>query len=363
MGLLKIKNNQRYVFIDVLKGIGAVAVVMGHCWLWAIPYVYDFHLALFFLIAGYLYNEKKYENNPFLDLGHKIERMWPKYVFYLCILTVFHNDMTDFGVYDVVDYYSYTRMVDSVFSSFIFINKAGGMAGALWFVSTLVVSIGFFSGAIWMSKKIYIVLEKHIKVKKQVILLMVIAATGALGVLICVNGIQTTYHMEVALAVLPIMLAGYWIRVKKIDVEKYLNIFGVALSCGILQYIKSNYGYIDLSASRVFSIPCLYFGSFAGIYICFYVAKIAVKWKYSMKLLAVVGKYSFDIMALQFTVFKIFDVIYGKMNGIPYEMYSRFPFAYDQLFGVYIILGVGIPVVVGVIYEYAKTKINMYLFN
>lgn len=363
MGVLEIKNNQRYVFVDILKGIGAIAVVMGHCWLWAIPYVYDFHLALFFLIAGYLYNEKKYGNNPFLDLGHKAERMWLKYVVYLGILTVFHNDLMDFGVYDVIDYYSYAMMVDSVFSSFIFINKAGRMAGALWFVSTLIVSVGFFSGAIWISKRLCIALGNFVKVKEQFVLPVVIIAAGALGVLVCVNGIQTTYHMEVALAVLPIMFMGYLLRVKKVNVDKYLNIFVVALACGILQYIKSNYGYIDLSASRVFSFTWLYLGSFAGIYICFYLAKIAIKWKYSTKILAIVGKYSFEIMALQFTVFKIFDVLYGKINGIPFSQYSRFPFAFDDLFGVYIILGVGIPVLIGFICEQVKMRISWWLFH
>jgi hypothetical protein len=91
---------------------------------------------------------------------------------------------------------------------------------------------------------------------------------------------------------------GLFAASKKVNIDKYLNIFVVALACGILQYIKSNYGYIDLSASRVFSFTWLYLGSFAGIYICFYLAKIAIKWKYSTKILAIVGKYSFDIMAL-----------------------------------------------------------------
>ena len=56
-------------------------------------------------------------------------------------------------------------------------------------------------------------------------------------------------------------------------------------------------------------------------------------------------------------------IIYGKINGIPFSQYSRFPFAFDGLFGVYIILGVGIPVLIGLISEKVKMRISRWLFH
>lgn len=357
MNLLNMKDDksQRYIFIDILKGIGAIAVVMGHCWLWAIPYVYDFHLALFFLIAGYLYNEKKYGDSPFAYLGHRVERLWPKYVFYLCVLTLLHNDLTDLGAYNSIDYYSYSRMIESMLYSFIFINKAGNMAGALWFVSTLIISVTFFVGVIYISKKVCQIIQGAIK--EIYIIVLFILISGIFGVILCTHDIKITYHLEVAFAVLPIIFSGYLLRVKNIDIKKYLNIFVAILSCGVLYYIKNNYGYVDLSASRVYSILCLYGGAFAGIYLCFYFAKVIIRSKTISKILATIGNYSFEIMALQFVVFKAFDIAYGRINNIPMAQYSRFPFAFDNLYIVYIILGIGIPVAVGYIWDRLKKQL------
>lgn len=363
MDLLSVRDekNQRYIFIDILKGIGSLAVVMGHCWPLVIPYVYDFHLALFFWIAGYLYNEKKYNNNPFLYMGHKIERLWPKYVFYLCVIILSRNILSDYGVYDVIEYYSYSRMLESMLYSIIFMNQAGRMAGALWFVSTLILSTAFFAGIIYISKIAHKIIRGVIK--ETFILLAIIMVAGVMGVVICNHGIKITYHMEVALAILPIMFVGYLARTKRIDINRYLNVFVAILACGVLHYIKTEYGVIDLSASRVYSVFCLYAGAFSGIYVCFYLAKIVMRSKIISKIMKAIGKYSFEIMALHFIIFKLFDVVFGKINNIPKTQYSRCPYAFDSLYYIYIILGVGVPVLVGYIWERLKARLIFYNFN
>ena len=54
--------NTRIDYIDVLKGIGILFVIIGH--MYTVPeckaYVYSFHLPLFFIISGALLNESKY---------------------------------------------------------------------------------------------------------------------------------------------------------------------------------------------------------------------------------------------------------------------------------------------------------------
>ena len=54
-----IKN--RIEWIDIAKGIGIILVIMGHTI--ALRYsqwLYTFHLPLFFLLSGLVYNENKY---------------------------------------------------------------------------------------------------------------------------------------------------------------------------------------------------------------------------------------------------------------------------------------------------------------
>jgi len=46
---------ERIQWIDILKGIGISAVVVGHIWMPSSKYIFLFHMPLFFFISGYLY--------------------------------------------------------------------------------------------------------------------------------------------------------------------------------------------------------------------------------------------------------------------------------------------------------------------
>lgn len=53
---------KREQWADILKGIGAILVVIGHLVLYegnAKVYIYSFHMPLFFFISGYLYHHEK----------------------------------------------------------------------------------------------------------------------------------------------------------------------------------------------------------------------------------------------------------------------------------------------------------------
>lgn len=51
---------QRFDWVDVARGIGILAVVVGHVWTRGLPHTitYSFHMPLFFLLSGYLFKRK-----------------------------------------------------------------------------------------------------------------------------------------------------------------------------------------------------------------------------------------------------------------------------------------------------------------
>jgi fucose 4-O-acetylase-like acetyltransferase len=51
---------QRFDWVDVARGIGILAVVVGHVWTrgWPHTITYSFHMPLFFLLSGYLFKPK-----------------------------------------------------------------------------------------------------------------------------------------------------------------------------------------------------------------------------------------------------------------------------------------------------------------
>lgn len=67
-----IQNKQRIEWIDTIKGIGIILVLIGHC---NIPninqYIYLFHMPLFYIISGYCWNVDKNRNLPFKDFFNK----------------------------------------------------------------------------------------------------------------------------------------------------------------------------------------------------------------------------------------------------------------------------------------------------
>lgn len=73
-------------YIDVLKGLGIFFVVFGHVTHSSIlrEYIWDFHMPLFFLISGFLFNNKKYLkfNEFFLS---RIKSIYLPYVFFFLV--------------------------------------------------------------------------------------------------------------------------------------------------------------------------------------------------------------------------------------------------------------------------------------
>ena len=63
----------RLSWIDVLKGIGIILVVLGHIYLDDVVYnwLYSFHMPLFFIAAGMVYKEK----SVLIDIKRKIQNL------------------------------------------------------------------------------------------------------------------------------------------------------------------------------------------------------------------------------------------------------------------------------------------------
>lgn len=84
-------TQSRSPYWDIVKGIGIIAIVLGHSCYFAVGFVYLFHLALFFFVSGYLYSEKKYGDAPFAFFGNRFAGTWPRYVFYTSCFVLLHN--------------------------------------------------------------------------------------------------------------------------------------------------------------------------------------------------------------------------------------------------------------------------------
>lgn len=76
-------NNERIYWIDNLKGIGMIAIILGHSLFPLnsifVKYLFTFHVPLFFFVAGILYNERKYDSFKLLFFD-KVKRLLVPYI-------------------------------------------------------------------------------------------------------------------------------------------------------------------------------------------------------------------------------------------------------------------------------------------
>lgn len=90
---------------SVMKGIAIISVVLGHCP--ALPFVGKFvnqyHLAVFFFVAGYFFKEK-YLETPKIFIVKRLKSLYFPYVIFGLLALCLHNVF--YGLHIVGDYMS-----------------------------------------------------------------------------------------------------------------------------------------------------------------------------------------------------------------------------------------------------------------
>ena len=340
------KTPSRSLYWDVVKGLGIIAIVLGHTGYFAGAFVYLFHLALFFFITGYFYNETKYGDSPFLYFGARLAGSWPKYMFYTLFFVLFHNFFVRNGLYEGQELYNHTMMLASWMKSISF-NCPEQMQGALWFVPVWLVSAGLFGGCVWFGRMLCN------KLSGQAARLWYIGLAssflGFIGFFLNMRKCGLPYNLQAALLVVPIYFLAWLMKLYLPNFQRFLPWYGCILSAFLLTQCNSRlHIFVDLASM---SVPGLWFYvvSVIGIYFVLSLACLMERLAPVSKVLAFLGRQSFDIMAVHFTVFKLLDYGYAAfvLGTVP-ENLSSFPVSFRQELGpVYLLAGLFIPAVIG----------------
>lgn len=187
---------------------------------------------------------------------------------------------------------------------------------------------------------------------------------GIVGCIMIFRQLYLSYQLHLAFLVQPFFAAGWLMGCQISNLKRWLKWYG-ALACGALfVFLLKHYQlYVDVTMGRIGDGWQYYLVALLGIYCCMYLASVLEKIKGLSGVVSLWGRYSFDIMALHFFIFKVVDVIYGRfLLGEPAESYSSFPQAYSaQLWPLYAFLGVMLPVAIGLALEQGGKKLAAYL--
>lgn len=148
--MINFKNRNYW---NIVKGLGILCIVIGHSCYFAVNFVYLFHLAIFFFTTGYLYNERKYGDHPYLYFSTKIKANWKKYVIFSSTFILCHNILSKLGFIIHTTPYSISNIISSILNSFYFYSNEI-LTGALWFVPVYIMACSIFGAIIYFSRKI-----------------------------------------------------------------------------------------------------------------------------------------------------------------------------------------------------------------
>lgn len=349
-------ENKRYW--NIVKGVSITSIVIGHCCHFLVPFVYLYHLAIFFFVAGYFYNEKKYGDDPYLYFLAKIKANWKKFVIYTTFFILIHNFLYNKGMIINTNVYYIKDMIQCFINTLMFCGTEA-MGGAMWFVPVYIIASSIFGIIIFYSRKISTLFKSNTNLAKNVLIIYATLFIGFVGVYLNRKEFLFIFHAQTAFLVIPFFTIGYFVRNYCDNVFKYLKIWifiPVMLLLGYFAYKQKIW--INLSDNIIGNDHYFYLISIFGFYFCLYLSKILFNIKFIKNGFDLIGKYSFEIMASHFFIFKIIDYIYARIQDIvDPTVYGVFPYAFKNLWLIYILLGIIIPVITFYLFDKFKAKI------
>ena len=237
-------SDKRLHYIDILKGIGIILVILGHSCISGKVYVYifSFHMPLFFFISGYLY----INNNNFMNFVYKkIKTLLIPYICFAVITGIIYSLISNnFDLLFLLEKILYLK------------GEVLQLDSPLWFLPCL-----FFAEIIY-----YIVYKFADKDDKKIITaLILLSLVGYFSKVILPFGIQIAFTGVVFMG-LGNLFKKYELKIK---ISKYL-LLGLFIIGGAIS-LKN--GVINMYRLTYNNYIMFYVGALISIFICFEVAK------------------------------------------------------------------------------------------
>ncbi len=304
------QESRRSKALDIAKGIGILLVVLGHCphvWLPLKQWIYSFHVPLFFLIAGLVWDRSSHEDSGFLNGAFVIKKalrllvpcfLWG--LFYMLLRALVSQSFRP-GSLGMLLYNTENS-----------ISRAGSLT-PLWFLSCMFVAVCLFEGIQYFACK------NH---WSGWILFAMSLVFGALGLFLPKLPLGYPWSLNIAALGLALML---WGALAKGTLEKQeekpwlcLLISMLALAVLILTYCLNLAGlpnkYVEV-ADSVFGNPALFLlDAICGSLFVLGLSVFLAEFFLLDQLLSRLGRDTIPILLLHKPVVLALSVVFGKMG-------------------------------------------------
>ena len=296
-------SNARVEWIDILKGILITLVVVGHSTGIFNSWIYQFHMAGFFFISGYLSSIEK-KSSLSLALSKVITLFLPFFSF--SILCIFLNAYLDSrGLYEFLFGSHFVGTKNAILQLLHHGNLHVQYLGTFWFLTTL---LGIELFHIFL----YQILGKRINIIYFVICLVVYL----FGYGMILNANRASFWIfSLDLVFIGQIYFNTGLLLKKINAVQFFNgkklgfllVFTVSI---LISFWGTRKGIAVDYPSRNFINPFdEYFVALASIFIVCFISVFTAKYlKYIKNSIMLLGRYSLGIMIFHFIFFKLYMV-------------------------------------------------------
>ena len=248
-----IQNNTRKQYLDIAKGIGIILVVLGHCPQVYNPlkqWIYTFHMPLFFIVSGMVWNRLSHEKKGFFSKSFLIDKLYrlivPCYiwgVFYMILNAIINREFSSIMSIGYLLYGSQSGL-----------SHAGSLT-SLWFLPCMFLAVCAFE-LIQMTAG---------KTDKRTPLLLISIVTAIIGIFLPRISGGYPWSLDVAFLAVAFMLFGYLGEEYCERIKNAWALGTIAIMAAILLTLTFglNLPYVNINnvdmAGRYLGKPLLYF--------------------------------------------------------------------------------------------------------
>ncbi|MBE6837413.1 MAG: hypothetical protein E7509_05435 [Ruminococcus sp.] len=350
--IYKGRNSQ----IDIIKGIGIILMVGGHCGMPFTHFIYLFHMPLFFLMSGYLWKDpKEYSFSSSFDfLKRKLKGLLLPYFLTNAVFTLFNNVFINVGIYDEsISVLSFAEVIADIIKSACFLSTTK-LGAATWFYRVL-----FF---VVLCQYIMCNIKRDRKFKRVISISFLIVVI--IGMTIIQFKATLLYNVLLKCGLVPFFggfyafMLGVFIRQYKIDdlVNKRKIFSFIIALVGLI--VLNSFGTVNLDKGQIINIFFFTLSTLLGWALLLVISHYVRG--FIKKSICYISQHSVWIISLHFLSFKLVSFVYIVATNKDFKLLSSFPVIDNKpvLFLPYLVIGIVMPLLLCGIVNCIKNKIK-----
>lgn len=359
--------------IDIAKAIGIILVVLGHAGIPHSTLIFRFHMALFFALSGWCFNDKNIEsfNALIMYIKRKIFGLYIPFLLFngitllarnLLIKINIYTDNPAFlegtlggNVYGITCYLSLSEMKPWIINVLKFSGESQ-LGGATWFLRVLFGITILYAIINYILKTIAKFNEEQVGILNIIISVMTIW--------VAYNWMKDDVHLflqfETVVSVYSVYCIGYYLRIlSERHTQKSIiqNLILALLMFIILYYCDNRCKFNGWNSNvNIFSNPFMYLTSSAAGILCVLSASSIISKLKHTSLLTYIGRHTMSVIFWHFLSFKAVTLIECLLLKQPMYRIASFPVMVSEngWWILYTLVGVMLPMVISYIYESLK---------